>query len=103
MIDPANDDSFEIHYDEKRGRLELACTPQSYNKFRNFVSKELADFGEIDLDRVREIEILDAHSITAGAPSPLRSAGCIAVVIVVIVVCTLVVIGGLTIAHWFTR
>jgi hypothetical protein len=99
-IDSADDDSFEVHYDEKRGHLELACAPKSYRRFRDFVSEELADFKEINLDRVREIEILDAHSITGQSPSNLQNAGCIALAIIL---CAILLIGGITIAHWFIR
>ena len=100
MLDPADDDSFEVHYDEKRGHLELACAPKSYKKFRDFIFEELADFEDINLDRVREIEILDAYTISDRRPSKIQNAGCIALAIIL---GGILLVGGITIAHWFIR
>jgi hypothetical protein len=52
-------DGVEIHYDDKRRYLELACEPDAFAAYRDLARQHLADFPEIDLERVIEINVVD--------------------------------------------
>ena len=47
-------DGIEIHYDEKRGRLELACEPDAFAPYRDLARQHLADMPEIRIEKVIE-------------------------------------------------
>ena len=61
----SEDDGFKVHYDQKRGRLEIACDTGSYKRFRDLVSHQFTDIPEINFDNVVEIEILDSAKFVA--------------------------------------
>lgn len=58
-------DGIEIHFDPKRGRLELSCEPDAFVAYREITRKQLAGFPEVQLDHIYEINVVDAKIYTA--------------------------------------
>ena len=65
-----NDEGIEIHWDERRGHLSLACDREAFEKFRRFVQDELRDFPEIAMESLEAIEISDTNKTVVRRESP---------------------------------
>jgi hypothetical protein len=87
-------DGIEIHFDEKRGYLELACEPDAFSAYREIARDQLKDFPDISLDKVIEIHILDTETFVARRDAPKRRIGDIVVVGLVVLVLALAVVGA---------
>jgi hypothetical protein len=94
------DESIEIHFDERRGHLELACGADAFKSFRNFAENELKDFPDIEFDKVSTIEILDTAAFVARRDSNRNrwlSYGCC---IIALILFGVISIGVRTIIGW---
>ncbi len=90
-------DGIEIHFDEKRGYLELACEPVAFASYRELARNHLRDFPEIQIDRVIEMNIVDTATFVARRHAPRRRiSGTIAGILVALVL-VLAAIGACTI------
>jgi hypothetical protein len=87
-------DGIEIHFDEKRGYLELACEPEAFSAYREIARDQLKDFPDISLDKVMEINIVDTSTFVARRDAPKRRIGGIAIGGVVVLILVLAVIGA---------
>ena len=65
-------DGIEIHFDEKRGYLELACEPDAFAPYREFARTQLVDIPDVSLDKVIEIHIVDTATFVARRDAPRR-------------------------------
>jgi hypothetical protein len=63
-------DGIEIHFDEKRGYLELACEPDAFAAYRDLARDHLKDLPEIPVDRVMELNIVDTATFVARRDAP---------------------------------
>ena len=61
----AKEDGMEIHYDEDRGYLSLNCEPDAFREFRELARTLLAQFPEIDPDKVIELQVTDVKQFVA--------------------------------------
>ena len=50
-------DGIEIHFDEKRGYLELACEPDAFAAYREVARDHLKDFPQVALEKVIELKL----------------------------------------------
>ncbi len=87
-------DGIEIHFDEKRGYLELACETDAFSAYREIARDQLKDFPDISLDKVMEINIVDTATFVARRDAPKRRIGGIVVGGLVALVLILAVIGA---------
>ena len=87
-------DGIEIHFDEKRGYLELACEPDSFTPYRDIARGQLKDFPDIPIDKVMEINIVDTATFVARRNAPNRRIRGIVVRCVIALVLILAVIGA---------
>jgi hypothetical protein len=55
---PMSQDGVEIHFDQKRGYLELACEPDAFAPYREIAREQLKEFPDISIDKVMEINIV---------------------------------------------
>lgn len=65
-------DGIEIHFNEKRGYLELACEPDAFSTYRDLARDHLKDFPEIPIDKVIEMNIVDTATFVARRDAPKR-------------------------------
>jgi hypothetical protein len=90
-------DGIEIHFDEKRGYLELACEPDAFAPYREIARDQLKDFPDIALEKVIEINIVDTATLVARRDAPKRRIGEIIVGLLIAAVIALAVIGAFAI------
>ena len=62
----------EIHFDENRGYLELACEPDAFAAYRDLAREQLKDLPEIPFDKVMELNIVDTATFVARRDAPQR-------------------------------
>lgn len=89
-----SEDGIEIHFDEKSGCLELACEPDAFAAYRNVAREHLKGFPDIPLEKVIEINVVDATSFTAHRNAPKRGMGGVLFGIVVAVILALALFGA---------
>lgn len=87
-------DGIEIHFDEKRGYLELACEPDAFAAYRDLVREQLKDLPEIPVDKVMEFNIVDTATFVARRDAPKRRIWSWIVGLVVAVILALAVVGA---------
>src|SRR5687768_17509980 len=87
-------DGIEIHFDQKRGYLELACEPDAFAPYREIARDQLRKFSDIPLEKVIEINIVDTATFVARRDAPRRRIGGMIVGLLIIVVLALAVIGA---------
>jgi len=87
-------DGIEIHFDEKRGYLELACEPDAFAAYREVARDHLKDFPEVALEKVIELNIVDTATFVARRDAPKRRIGGLIFGLVVAVVLALAVLGA---------
>jgi hypothetical protein len=90
---PMSQDGVEIHFDQKRGYLELACEPDAFAPYREIAREQLKEFPDISIDKVMEINIVDTETFVARRDAPKRRIGGIVVGGLVVLVLVLAVIG----------
>lgn len=93
-------DGIEIHFDEKRGYLDLACEPDAFAQYREVARNQLSDFPDIPIDKVLEINIVDTEKYVARRMRPVRGFSELVAVVVAIALVGLVVIGAVTVLRW---
>jgi len=91
-------DGIEIHCDEKRGWIHLACEPDAFKDFHDYVRTQLCDLPEIDLNHIDTIEITNTARIVDERASPRQKAVAIGIVFMLLVVGISSVIGFIEIA-----
>src|SRR5262245_30066019 len=95
-------DGIEIHFDETRGYLELACEPDAFAPYRALARKQLADFPEIDVDKVIEINIVDTATYVARRDAPRNQILGIIIGIVIVGILVLAAVGALALFARFS-
>jgi hypothetical protein len=65
-------DGIEIHFDETRGYLELACEPDAFSQYRELARAQLVDIPDISFDKVIEINVVDTATFVARRDAPRR-------------------------------
>jgi hypothetical protein len=88
----------EIHFDEKRGYLELGCEPDAFAAYRELARSQLADFPEISMDKVIEVNVVDMATFVARRDAPRRRVWDWAVTGLILLVLVFAVIGIVTVA-----
>ena len=86
-------DGIEIHFDEKRGYLGLGCEPDAFQAYRELARSQLAEFPEIAIDRVVEINVVDTTTFVAWRDAPRRRVWDWAVAALILLVLVFAVIG----------
>jgi hypothetical protein len=86
-------DGIEIHFDEKRGYLELACEPDAFASYRDLARNHLKDLPEIPIDKVIEMNIVDTATFVARRDAPRRRVGGLFVGVAVVVILALALVG----------
>ena len=89
-------DGIEIHFDEKRGYLELPCEPDAFAPYREIARKQLIHFPEIALDKVIAINVVDTATFVARRDAPRKRFGDIVFILIAIVTLVLAVVGAFT-------
>jgi hypothetical protein len=87
-------DGIEIHFDEKRGYLELACEPDAFAPYREIARNQLVDNPEILIDKVLEINIVDTAMFVARRDAPRRRFWDVVVTVAIIAVLCLAAVGA---------
>lgn len=87
-------DGIEIHFDEKHGYLQLACEPDAFATYRSVAREHLKDFADIPIDKVVEMNIVDATNFVARRDAPKRRIGGFLFGITVVAILALAVIGA---------
>jgi hypothetical protein len=72
MNDDLPQDGIEIHFDDKRGFLELACEPDAFRQYLDLARRDMEPFPEIDVGRVIELHITDTATFVARRDAPRR-------------------------------
>lgn len=90
-------DGFEIHYDEKLGRLDLACEPEAFAPYQELARSNLHEFPEILLDKVTEICITDVKRRSERKVGVLDSIMAYSFIVVFFLVLVLAFIGACSI------
>ena len=93
---PGPHDGIEIHYDEKRSYLSLACEPDAFAPYREIARSQLEDFGEIPIDDVRELQVLDVEAHVAWRDRPRKQVFDWVFGLIIISILGLAVIGALS-------
>jgi len=93
-------DGIEIHYDDKRGYLELACEPDAFAQYREVARQQLSDFPEIEVDKVLEISIVDTTRFVARRSESRHKYFGIIVGAAVCGIVFLAVIGVISLVKW---
>jgi hypothetical protein len=96
-------DGIEIHFDGKRGYLELACESDAFAAYREVARAQLADFKEIPVGEVIEINVVDADASVARRRGPRRMIWGWVVASLFILTTTLAVVGLLSVVRWIVR
>ena len=93
-----NDDlpraGIEIHFDDNRRVLELACEPDSFRSYLDLARRDLESFPEIDVDKVVELYITDTATFVSRRDAPKRRYRDIALVVLIIGTVSLAVFGA---------
>ena len=92
-------DGIEIHFDEKRGYLELACEPDAFAPYRELARKQLVDIPDVSLDKLIEINIVDTATFVARRDVPRRRLWDWAIGGFVVLVLVFAVIGVIAVAR----
>ena len=92
-------DGIEIHFDEKRGYLELGCEPDAFAPYRELARTQLTDFPEISLDSVIEINVVDTATFVARRDAPRRKVWDLVIGVLILVIVVFAVIGVVAIAR----
>ena len=87
-------DGIEIHYDEKRGYLHLACEPDAFAAYREVAREHLKEFSEIPINRVIEMNIVDTTTFVARRDAPKRRIRDLIFGAVIVLILALAVIGA---------
>ena len=91
-----SEDGIEIHFDEKRGYLQLACDPAAFAAYRSFACEHLKDFPEIPIDKVIEMSITDTATFAARRDASKRGIGGLLFGLMVTSILVLAVVGAYT-------
>jgi hypothetical protein len=86
-------DGIEIHFNSKRGWLELACEPDAFAPYREIARKQLAGT-EIPIDEVIEINIVDTATFVARRDAPRKRLIDILVASLITAILVLAIIGA---------
>jgi hypothetical protein len=86
-------DCFEIHFDEKRGHLELACEPDAFAIYREVVRGQLKDMPQVPLDKVVEINIVDSAAYVTRRAN-LHTMGSLVMGLFIVIVLVLAAVGA---------
>ena len=89
-----SEEGIEIHFDKKRGYLELACEPDAFAPYREIARDQLKDFRDIPIDEVIEMNIVDTATFVARRDAPRRRLVGYIFGLLVIVVLILAVVGA---------
>ena len=92
-------DGIEIHFDGKRGYLELACDPDAFAPYRELARTQLVDIPDVSLDKVIEINIVDTATFVARRDAPRRRLWDWAIGGFVVLVLVFAVIGVVAVAR----
>ncbi len=87
-------EGIEIHFDEKRGYLQLACEPDAFAAYHSVAREHLKDFPDIPIDKVIEMSILNTATFVARRDAPKRRFGGLLFGIIVAVILVLAIIGA---------
>ena len=93
-------DGFEVHFDSDRGWLSLSCGPDRFIQFRDFVGRTLGGFPEIDLSRIKEIEILNSAAVRQDADTTASRILPIGWLLGFAVIVALTVTGAVVVIRW---
>jgi hypothetical protein len=88
------EDGIEIHFDEKRGCLELACEPDAFRRYLEVARDQLRDVQEIPMERVIELNIVDAATHVTQSRAPKQRAADWIIGSVLFVVVALAIVGA---------
>lgn len=72
MKDDLPREGIEIHFDDKRGVLNLSCEPDAFRPYLDLARRDMEAFPEIDMDRVIELNITDTATFVARRDTPRR-------------------------------
>lgn len=86
-------DGIEVHFDEKRGCLDLACEPDAFAAYLALAKDHLEGVPDIDFNRVKEINIADTVAFVAERESVASKLFWAAVAVCFAIVMFLAVIG----------
>ena len=87
-------DGIEIHFDEKRGYLQLACEPHAFAAYREVARDHLKDLPEIPLDKVIEMNIVNTATFVARRDAPKRCVRGLIFGFLVVLVLALAIVGA---------
>lgn len=87
-------DGIEIHYDEKRGYVQLACEPDAFAAYREIAREHLKDFSEIPIDHVIEMNIIDTTTFVSRRDVPKRRIRDLIFGAILVLILALAVIGA---------
>jgi hypothetical protein len=94
-------DGIEIHFDEQRGYLELACEPDAFASYRDLARDQLKDLPEIPINEVIEMNIIDMATFVARREAPKRRIGGLAIAVAVVIILPLALIGAYAVIKRF--
>jgi hypothetical protein len=93
-------DAIEVHFDKKRGYLELGCESDAFTPFRELVRTQLADLTDIPLDKVTEISVIDTDAVVRERSSLRQRLIGIAICVLLFVTAAFAIIGMVATATW---
>jgi hypothetical protein len=93
-------DGIEVHFDEKRGYLQLGCEPDAFAPYRELARSQLADMPEISLDKISEIYIVDSAKSASGRNGPRWGLQDIAIAAVLFAIFGLAGVGLVSLVLW---
>jgi len=96
-------DGIEVHFDEKRGHLELACEPDAFAPYRDIARQQLADMPGLRIDKVVELNIIDTATFVARRNAPRKRIFDILFCLLVFVILGLAIIGASTLLRTLMR
>jgi hypothetical protein len=94
-------DGIEIHFDEKRGYLELGCEPDAFAAYREVAREHLKDSPEIPIAKVMEIRIVDTATFVAKRETRGHWVVGVLFVVVLLTILVLAVVGATTVIGKF--
>src|SRR5262245_54765093 len=86
-------DGIEIHFDDKRGHLDLACEPDAFAAYLDLAKDHLEGIPEIDFNLVKEINITNTAVFVAERESLASKLVCGAIIACIFFVLLLAAIG----------
>ena len=89
-----SEDGIEIHFDEKRGYLQLACEPDAFAAYCSVAREHLKDFPDIPIDKVIEMHIVDTATFVARRDAPKRRIGGLVFGIFIAIILVLAIVGA---------